>query len=262
MDLEIENNKENYNQIIEKSINNNLENNLNNEMNNNINYTVTKEEQNNFLNTTLGKTINTALNIGLRYILPNVVEDQVIEIKDTIIKDGFKEGLNKTIESAVDLGKSAMGIVTGKFDNITQIQTAIEKGGLIDTISDGIDFGLKVAKQSGILPREVESIIKSGKNILISNIESNIENTLTTQIKGIEMVNKYINNWNAYYKEQNFYKMELEYDKIRERLKDLVPIEETLKKAHQVENLHKLIKNNGRDFNLSQEEIELAKKLS
>lgn len=261
MELEIEN-KENYNQIIQKSIEKENSNNINNELNNNLDYNFSKEKQNNFLETTLGRTINTALNIGIRYLLPNIIEDQVIEIKDTIIKDGFKDGLNKTIESAMDLGKSAMGLVTGKFDNVSQMQTAIEKGGLIDTISDCIDFGLKVGKHTGIVPKEVEGIIKSGKNILMSNIESNIESTLTTQLKGIEKVNKYIDNWNTYYKEQNFSKMELEYDKIREKLKDLVPIEETLKKAHQVENLHKLIRSKGRDFNLSEEEIELAKKLS
>lgn len=260
MDLEIENNIENndvqqYNQIIEKSINNEIEKDTKN-------YIATEENQTNFLDTILGKTINTALNVGIRYILPNIIEEQVIEIKDTIIKEGFKEGLNKTIESAVNLGKSAIGIVTGKFENVSQIQSAIEKGGLIDTISDCIDFGLKVAKQTGVLPKEVESIIRSGKNILIDNIESNIESTLTTQLKGIEKINQYIKNWNEYYKQQNFTKMELEYDKIREKLKDLVPLEEILIKAHQVENLHKLIKNNGRNFNISEEEIELAKKLS
>ena len=232
-----------------------------NKQNNIDNELVTTKMQNNFLETTLGKTINAALNIGLRCLLPNLVEQQVIDKKNTIIKDGFKEGINKTIESAIDFGKSAMGIVTGKFDNVTQMQTAIEKGGLLDTVSDCIDFGLKVAKQAGVLPKDVEGIIKSGKNILMSNIENNIESTLTTQLKGIEKVNEYINNWNEYYKQQNFHKMDLEYDKIKEKLKELVPIEDTLKKAHEVENLHKLIKSKGQDFNLTQEEIELAKKL-
>lgn len=253
MEIELENNKK-----IEKEINNQKQNNLNNE----IDYNVTSEKQNGFLQSTIGKVINTGINIGLRALLPNVIEDQVIEIKDTIIKEGFKEGLNKTVESAVNLGKSAVGILTGKFDNVSQIQTAIEKGGMLDTISNGIDFGLKVARETGALPKDIANAIKSGKNIIVNNIESNIENTLTAQIKGIEKVNKYIENWNTYYREQNFYKMELEYDKIRERLKDLVPIEETLKRAHQVENLHKLIKSKGKDFNLSSEEIELAKKLS
>lgn len=262
MDVELENNQEKYNQIIEKSINNEKDNKLENSINNEINYNVTPESQNSFLQSTLEKVINTGLNIGLRALLPNVIEDQVIEIKDTIIKDGFKEGLNKTVESVVDLGKSAMGILTGKFDNVSQIQTAIEKGGMLDTVSNGIDFGLKLARESGALPRDIANAIKSGKNIIMNNIESNIENTLTTQLKGIEKVNQYIESWNTYYKQQNFEKMELEYDKIREKLKELVPIEETLQKAHQVENLHKLIKSKGKDFNLSEEELELAKKLS
>lgn len=256
MELELEkNNEQNYNQIIENSINNNLSNEITKDIS-------LEENQNNFLETTLGKTVNTALNVGLRYILPDLIEDQVIEIKDTIIQDGFKEGLNKTIESAVDLGKSAMGIVTGKFDNVSQIQTAVEKGGLIDTISNGIDFGLNLANETGIISNDIESLIKKGKNILMSNIESNIENTLADQLNGIEKIDKYIDNWNKYYREQNFDKMELEYDKIREKLKVLVPIEETLKKAHEVENLHQLIKNNGKNFNLSEQEIELAKKLT
>ncbi len=231
------------------------------EIEKNIVNEVTSENQNKFLETTLGKTVNGAINLGLRVLLPNVIEEQIIEIKDTIIQEGFKEGIEKTIESAINLGKSAIGIATGKFENVSQMQTAVEKGGLIDTISNCVDFGLKIAKQTGILPKEIESIIKSGKNILMANIENNIENTLTTQLKGIEKVNQYIEQWNVYYKEQNFHKMELEYNKIRDKLKDLVPIEETLKKAHQVENLHKLIKSKGQDFNLTKEEIELAKKI-
>ncbi len=235
---------------------------IENERNNNQNLEVTKENQNEFLGTTLGKTINSAINVGIRYLLPNAIENQIIEIKDTIIKEGFKEGINKTVESAIDVGKSAMGILTGKFDNVSQMQTAVEEGGLIDTLSDCIDFGLKVAKQSGLLPKDVEGIIKSGKDIIVSNIQSNIETTLTTQLKGIEKLNQYIEDWNKYYKEQNFHKMELEYDKIQTKIKELVPIEETFEKARTVQNLHKLIKSKGIKFELSNEEIELAKKLN
>lgn len=265
MELEIENNEENTNQIIttqESTLTQDNEENSLLENTNEISYEVTTQSQNNFLDTKIGQTVNAALNIGLRAILPNMVEDQIIDIKDTIITEGFKEGLNKTVESVIDLGKSAMGLLTGKFENVSQIQTAIESGGMLDTISDGIDFGIKVARQAGILPQNVASIIKSGKNIIMNNIESNIENTLTTQLKGIEKVNEYIENWNQYYKEQNFSKMQLEYDKIGTKLKELVPIEETLQKARQVQTLHKLIKSKGIDFNLSDEEIELAKKLN
>ncbi len=56
--------------------------------------------------------------------------------------------------------------------------------------------------------------------------------------------------------------MQREYEKIREQLKVLIPLEATLKKARELQNLHKLIKNNGKNFNLSMEEKELAKKLT
>ena len=45
-------------------------------------------------------------------------------------------------------------------------------------------------------------------------------------------------------------------------LKELVPLENTLKNARQIENIHQLIKNNGQNFNISEEEIELVKKLN
>ena len=52
--------------------------------------------------------------------------------------------------------------------------------------------------------------------------------------------------------------MQREYEKIKEKLKILIPTENTLKQARTIENLHTLIKNNGQDFNLSKEELELA----
>ena len=42
---------------------------------------LTKEEQNGFLNSTIGKIINTAVDLGLRWILPDFVENQVIDVK-------------------------------------------------------------------------------------------------------------------------------------------------------------------------------------
>ena len=55
--------------------------------------------------------------------------------------------------------------------------------------------------------------------------------------------------------------MEKEYKKIKTKLKELVPIENTINNARSIEILHNLIKNNGQNFNLTQEEIDLAKKL-
>ena len=111
------------------------------------------DEQKNFLETTLGKTVNTGLDIGLRVLLPDIIEDQVIDIKDTIIKEGFGEGVKKAIDSVIDLGKSALGIVTGNFENVSQVQTAVKNGGIIDGISGVLDFVLDKTSKLGIIPK-------------------------------------------------------------------------------------------------------------
>ena len=69
-------------------------------------------------------------------MLPDVIENQVIEIKDALIENGIKDGLHTATECVVDIGKSISGIFTGKFENISQVQTAIGSGGVIDTFSD------------------------------------------------------------------------------------------------------------------------------
>lgn len=233
---------------------NSLENNISNSLVNN-------EKQNKFLESTIGKVINTGLNIGIRALLPDLIEDQIINIKDEIINNGFKSGLKQTVLSAIDLGKSATGMITGNFENINQARTVIKAGGLIDTISNLMDKGINAITKSGKVTKEIGNTIKSGKNIILKNIENNIENNFNNQINSIEKINKYTSNWNQYYKNRNFEGMEKEYKKIKGKLKEIMPIENTIINAKKLENLHTLIKNNGHNFDLSKEEIELANKL-
>ena len=62
---------------------------------------------------TLGKTINTGLDIGLRMLLPDLIEEQVIDIKDTIIENGFGE-VPKEIENLCLL--AYLRNLAGRFD--------------------------------------------------------------------------------------------------------------------------------------------------
>lgn len=247
------------NEILSNKINNNE---LNFSQNNLQDYLSIEKEQKNFLDTTIGKIINSTLNVGLKIILPDLIEDQIIQIKDTIIKEGFKEGLNKTIDSAIDLGKSIIGIATGKFENITQVEKAVQKGGILDITSNALDTALKYANKTGKIPKEVSKIIKNSKNLIIDNLSTNLEKALTDQIKSIENINRYSNNWNKYFKLKDFNKMNIEYNKIEKELEKIMPLENTIKQARQIGNIHQLIKNNGKNFNISNEEIELAKKLA
>lgn len=220
-----------------------------------------ENKQRNFLQTNIGKAVNTGLNIGLRYILPDVIEDQVIEIKDSFLQNGFKEGVQTAIDSAINFGKSALGIVTGNFENVQQMQTAVKSGGIIDGISNVLNFTINKVVNSGKIPYALGSAIKTGKNAILNNITKNIESEFENQVNQIEKLNKYTNNWKDYFNNKDFDGMQREYDKIREKMKEIAPIENTIKTARVVENLHKLIKNNGKNFDLTSEELELAKML-
>lgn len=219
------------------------------------------EMQKVFLKTNLGKAINSGIDIGLKVILPNFVEDEIIEIKNKLLTEGFQAAVDTSIEEAINIGKSAIGLVTGEFENISQIKKAVEKGGLADSISDILDQGIKWVKEKGYINKNIATAIKKGKNKMMDSIEKGIEGALTEQIEAIEKIDGYIEKWQKYYEEQNFTNMEYQYNKIEEYLEKVMPLEETLKKARKIENIHELIKNNGKDFNLSNEEKELAEML-
>lgn len=219
------------------------------------------KDQKNFLETSMGKIINTAIDVGIRFLLPNVIENEVIDIKNILINEGLKEGINKVIESSIDLGKSAIGIFTGNFESISQVQTAVEKGGIIDSLSSLIDIVLNKTSKKGIISKEKVNMIKQGKNIILDNISSNIESMLTDQVKSIEKLGTYNSNWNEYYINKNFEGMEREYEKMKKQLNKIIPLERTIQQSREIENLHNLIKNNGKNFNISKDKMQLAKKL-
>lgn len=235
------------NELKENNITNNLE---------------IEKKQNNFLETTLGKTINAGINIGLRMILPDLIENQIIDIKDTLLKEGLSQGIKKAVSSAIDLGKSAVGIVTGNFENVSQVQAAIQKGGIIDGVSDTIDFVLNKTQQAGILPNNITKAIKTGKNTILNNVTNNIENEFNKQLESAEKLQKYSNNWKQYYNNKDFEGMTRELYKINAEIKNLIPLENTIKEARTIQNLHNLIRTNGRNFNLTNEQLELAKILN
>lgn len=227
-------------------------------INNNIEI---EEKQKSFLETTLGKTINTGIDIGIRTILPDYIEDQIIDLKNNLINYGLKDGIKKSIDDAINLGKSAIGIITGNFENISQVQNAVKSGGIIDNISSLLDNVIDRVETKGVINYTVAKTIKQGKNSILNNVEKNINETFNNQIKALSYTENYIDNWKKYYNDKNFDGMEKEYKKIEKEYKNLIPIENTINDIRKIENLHNLIKNNGQNFELTQDEKELIEKL-
>lgn len=222
---------------------------------------INEKNQKDFLNSTLWKTINNGIDIGLRYLLPDLIEDEIIELKDNLINFGLKDGIKKSIDSVIETGKEAIGVLSGNFENVTQIQKAVKNGGIIDKISDVLDVVIEKGEEKGKINSSIGRALKKGKSSILSSVEKNIETTLNNQINSAKKVEKYINNWNEFYNKKDFSGMQKEYNKMQIELKELVPIENTLNNARYIENIHNLIKNNGKNFNISIEQLELAKKL-
>lgn len=214
--------------------------------------------QNNFLQSSLGKIINFAVDTGIRAILPDVVENEVIDIKNTIIDQGFSEGISEAIKSATDIGKSALGIITGNFESISQAEKAVEKGGLIDGVSSVLDYTLEKIDNLNIIPSKIINLVKEGKDILLKNVSSGIKKEFSTQTKNIENLEKYTKSWKQAYEKENLDEMDKYIKKIKNTLEKTLPLEKLISEAKQIENIHELIKNNGGNFNLSEEELEVA----
>lgn len=236
----------------------NLINNLKNpevraEISNNI-----KQKQKEFLESTLGQIINNGIDVGIRAVLPDWLEDEFIEMKDTILNEGFKEGMQIAIDKAIDVGKALQGIVTGNFESLEQVKIVIEKGGLLDTVSDLLDDVIKWAKDKKIISAKTAKLIKSSKKTILQAIEDNIDTSLTDQVASLEKIESYIEKWTNYYKEQDLTNMKKIHTRMTNELEKVLPIQSTLEKVEEINNLHELIINNGGDFNLTEEELELA----
>ena len=225
---------------------------IKNEVNKILNEVVSQVEQSEMLHSKVGEAINTGFDIGIRAICPDYLESQVINLKDNFINNGLKEGINKSIEDAVDYGKSVLGILTGKFESISQAQNAIKSGGVIDNVSDLIDDIVDNLKKSDVIDKKLASTIKKEKNTIIKNVENNIENTFSEQINNVEKLDKYINDFNS---------MKKEYKKMEKVVESLIPIENIINEFNTIKNLQNLISANGNNFNLTQDELELAQKL-
>lgn len=229
---------------------------IENQINNNI-----KIEKNNFFKNIIGQTINNAIDIGLKKILPDLIENQIIDIKDALLENGIKAGVETAIESVIGLGKSAKGIFTGEFENISQIRTAVGEGGIIDTVSNLLDNAINKIVENGHINNSTARLIKSGKSVILESIEKNIQKELDIQENLLNKLQEAVQKWNTCFKKQDFQGMTEQYNNIVEKLNKTVPLEKILDEAKKVENIHNLIKSNGQNFNITEIEKSLAEKL-
>ncbi len=233
---------------------------LNNTLDNNLNIDIANRQKS-FLETNIGKVVDSAVDLGIRTVLPNLIEDQVIDIKNIILDQGFKEGLSEIINTGLDFGKSAIGVITGNFENVNQIQMAVKKGGIIDSISRLLDFSINLANKSNLINNDVAAVIKSGKDTIMENITLKVEGELTAQIKEIEKLEKYCQNWQEAFENKDMTEMNKIYKNIQKHEKEILPIERVINNIRKIDNIQELMKNKESVADITESEQVLAEKI-
>ncbi len=209
----------------------------------------------------MGKILNSCLDAGIKAVCPNIIDDKLIDIKDAVIENGIEGGIKEIVSSVRDFGKSALGLVTGNFESIEQIELAVKNGGVIDIVSDVIDFAIDNATKNGAIDKDISKLIKKGKKAIVKDFTKSMSEDLLKEQKTLEKIEKYIEEWKEKYDKKDFEGMEKIYKKIERQINKVIPIKNIVEDSKIIENLHNLIKNNDGKFELSEEELELAKKL-
>lgn len=220
-----------------------------------------KQQQENFLQSKFGQAVNAAIDGGLKAILPSFIEEEVIDIKNVLLNEGLAEGIQTAVNTAIEKGKEIIGMATGNIESIDQIENLSKDGKLIKGVANVLETVVDKMVKNDSTKETIGNIIKAGENIILNSAEKNIENLIEDQVKGVSKVKEAIDNWKKYYEKQNFSKMETEYKKIKSGMKQVMALENVINEANEIENIHNLIKNNGNSFDLSEEALEVAKKL-
>lgn len=218
-----------------------------------------EKEKNSFFETTVGKAVNVGIDIGIKALLPTYIEDQIIDVKNVMIENGLVEGIKDFSSKAIDTFNNIKGIITGNVKEIEQMNEIVKSNGVIDGLSDTLDNVLDKINPNSKVGDGVIEVIKGGKAVLLENVEGNLENTFEQQKKAINNIEESINEWKVQYTNENLELMENEYSKILQNLEIVMPEDSIINEINNISNINNIIKNNGSNFNLTEEQLQLAK---
>lgn len=135
-----------------------------------------------------------------------------------------------------------------------------KNGGILDFISFIVDKGISSLKKYTDIDSNVLNLISSSKDLLIEQISNNIEDQFGKQLENMEKLEKCCDKWKDAYSNKNIEEMNKEYKKIKNYENKVIQIKQILDKVKVIENINYII-NKSNNFNLTSNELELAKKI-
>lgn len=217
-------------------------------LDNNLNFF---NSQNNSLYSILNKVINWSIDEGIKYLLPDSIENEVIKIKNSIIIGKSKDNINNAIKEILSNKNKK-----NELKDINELENLLKNPKTIKILSEVVENILDNKEINGLKNKN-----NGDEKHILKNMESNLDNELNKQIKSIGKIKEYTDEWYKYFEKKEINSMNTIYKKIEKELKTVVPLENILKETRKIENLNQLIKFKGGDFNITKEEMELASKL-
>ena len=218
-------------------------------------------ENNKFFETTFENIINNSIETGIRALLPDFIENDAIEIKNTLINQGIPEAIKQLVNKVMEYGKNTVETIKNGLTDFGQLEEVFKDGQLINGVSEIIDYFTNIAEKNNLLSDNIIKIIKNGKNIILNGVSSDVKKEIKNENDNLNKLDNYNKKWREAYENQDFKAMEKNIKKINKIMENIAPIESIINESNTIKNLHTLIENNGQNFNISYEENEIAKLL-
>ena len=206
--------------------------------------------QDNALSQILNNVINWSIDAGLRYILPDSIENEVIKIKNDFINGNTAQKIIDNIKGLINSGREKSN--NNEILNFDNIKSFFKNPNTISVLTNTV---------TSLLSENNIDKEKSSEKIIYENIESNLDKELVNQIKSLNKIDTYKDEWYKKYEEKDLKEMNKIFKSIKKEFKNIIPLENTIKEIRKIENLNELIKSKGGDFNITKEEKELVNRL-
>ena len=217
--------------------------------------------QEKFVESNFGKIVKEVMNVGIRVALPDFAENMVIDVTNSLYDNGLKDGIKEIWNNKKSYGKSFLGVSTGKFDNIEQIQNATKNGGILDTISSAFDFALEKAVDNEKITKKARQSIKTQKNEMIKKMKKEITEEVDNQAINVKKINEYAEKWQEAFNNKDLKGMKNANKNLKKYLENTIPLENLLSESKKIDIMQNLVENTG-SFDITEEEKELAVALS
>lgn len=213
-------------------------------------------QQNNAISEILNNVINWSIDEGIRYILPDSIENEVIKVKNDILNGKMQQKITGAIENIINFGKEKINNEKKEISNVEDIEKILKSPDTIKVLSETIEKILEGKNLNNIGSKDLND-----KSLISKNIEDNLNSELEKQINSINKIENYKVEWYKNFDNKDFEAMNKTYKNIKKEFKNIIPLENNIKEIRKIENLNELVKSKGGDFNITKEELELANKL-